>query len=101
MLRLRTFGGLSLERDGIRLDEIVAQRKVLALLAVLARSGDAGIGRERVMALLWADSDMNRSRGSLKQMLHTLRRQLGDEIVHGTSELRINDQMVSSDVADF
>jgi DNA-binding SARP family transcriptional activator len=101
MLRLRTFGGLTLERDGVRLDEIVAQRKVLALLAVLARSGQGGIGRERLMALLWADSDMERARGSLKQMLHTLRRQLAPDVVIGTSELQLNRQVVSSDVADF
>lgn len=101
MLRLRTFGGMTLERDGVRLDEIIAQRKVLALLAVLARAGDAGIGRERLMALLWAESDTERARGSLKQMLHTLRRQLGPDVVTGTSELHLNCQIVSSDVADF
>ena len=101
MLRLRAFGGLTLERDGVRLDEIIAQRKVLALLAVLARSGEAGIGRERLMALLWADSDMDRARGSLKQMLHTLRRQLDPDVVTGTSELQLNRHVVSSDVADF
>ena len=101
MLRLRTFGGMTLERDGVRLDEIIAQRKVLALLAVLARAGDAGIGRERLMALLWAESDTERARGSLKQMLHTLRRQLGTDVVTGTSELQLNRRIVSSDVADF
>ena len=101
MLRLRTFGGMTLERDGVRLDEIIAQRKVLALLAVLARAGDAGIGRERLMALLWAESDTERARGSLKQMLHTLRRQLGPDVVTGMSELHLNRQIVSSDVADF
>ena len=101
MLRLRTFGGMTLERDGVRLDEIGAQRKVLALLAVLASVGDAGIGRERLMVLLWAESDMERARGSLKQMLHTLRRQLGPDIVTRTSELQLNRQALSSDVADF
>ena len=101
MLRLRTFGGLTLERDGVRLDEISAQRKVLALLAVLASAGDAGIGRERLMSLLWAESDMERARGSLKQMLHTLRRQLGPDVVSGTSELQLNRKTMSSDIADF
>ncbi len=101
MLRLRTFGGLTLEKEGIRLDEIVAQRKVLALLAVLARAGRKGIGRERLMVLLWPDSDTERARGALNQMLHTLRRQLHPEVVAGTAELQLNRDVVSSDVADF
>ena len=101
MLRLRTFGGLTLERDGARLDELVAQRKVLALLAVLARSGQKGMGRERLMVLLWPDSDMERARGALNQMLHTLRRQLDPDVVSGTAELCLNRDVVSSDVADF
>ena len=101
MLRLRTFGGLTLERDGVRLDDLVAQRKVLALLAVLARYGDAGINRERLMALLWAESDMERARGSLKQMIHSLRRQVDPQVVTGTAELQLNRLVMSSDVGDF
>ncbi|MGK2960938.1 MAG: BTAD domain-containing putative transcriptional regulator [Gemmatimonadaceae bacterium] len=101
MLRLRTFGGLTLEKDGVRLDEIVAQRKVLALLAVLARSGRKGMGRERLMVLLWPDSDTDRARGALNQMLHTLRRQLAPDVVDGTAELRLNSDAVSSDVSEF
>ena len=38
MLRLQTFGGCSLERDGVRLDTASAYRKGLALLAVLQRT---------------------------------------------------------------
>jgi DNA-binding SARP family transcriptional activator len=102
MFRLRTFGGLSLESDGVRVAELNAQRKALALLAVLARSRDAGVGREKLMALLWADSDMDRARGALKQMLHGIRRQLGAPgVVTGTSELSLDRKLLSSDVADF
>lgn len=101
MLRLRTFGGLTLESDGVRVDELNAQRKSLALLAVLARSGATGIGREKLMLLLWPDSDMDHARGALKQMLHGLRRQLGADVITGTSDLFLNRDILASDVSEF
>jgi TolB-like protein/DNA-binding SARP family transcriptional activator len=102
MQKLRTFGGLTLEKDGVRLDDLIAQRKVLALLAVLARSGANGIGREKLMLLLWPESDMERARGALKQMLHTLRRQLSaPNLITGRSELVLDPDIISSDVGQF
>jgi hypothetical protein len=89
MLQLRTLGGLALQRDGTLLDQVNAQRKALALLAVLAAAGASGLGREKVMLLLWPESDAGRARGALKQMLHILRRQLGSpDAILGTTELR-------------
>jgi DNA-binding SARP family transcriptional activator/TolB-like protein len=99
---LRTLGGLALLREGARAEPVAAQRKALALLAVLAASGDVGIGREKVMALLWPESDTERARGALKQMLHVLRRQLGvPEAIGGTAELRLDRTLVESDVELF
>src|SRR6185503_5126239 len=99
MLRIRTFGGCHLERDGARLDELSGQRKALALLALLA--GANGVTRDSVVAFLWPDSDDARARTSLKQLVRTLRRQLGDELLVHTSELRLNPAHVSSDVSEF
>jgi DNA-binding SARP family transcriptional activator/TolB-like protein len=102
MLQLRTFGGLALCRDGTLLDQVNAQRKALALLAVLAAAGPAGMGREKVMLLFWPESDAGRARGSLKQMLHILRRQLGSpDAILGTTELHLNARYIVSDVARF
>jgi DNA-binding SARP family transcriptional activator/tetratricopeptide (TPR) repeat protein len=102
MLQLRTLGGLALQRDGTLLDQVNAQRKALALLAVLAAAGASGVGREKVMLLLWPESDAGRARGALKQMLHVLRRQLGSpDAILGTTELHLNPRYVESDVARF
>ena len=99
---LRTFGGLALLREGAVVEAVAAHRKALALLAVVATAGDAGIGREKVMALLWPESDTERARGALKQMLHVLRRQLGaSEAIQGTAELRLDGALVESDVDLF
>ena len=100
-LYLRTFGGLSLEREGTPLPSLEAQRKALALVAVLAAE-QGGVPRERLMALLWPESDEARARGALKQMVYSLRRQLGAPgIVTGTAELRLDPASIESDVAAF
>jgi adenylate cyclase len=102
MFHLRTFGGLTLQRDGKSLDQVNAQRKALALLAVLAAAGAEGFGREKLMLLLWSESDAGRARGALKQMLHSLRRQLGAPgAIVGTTEIRLDPCCVASDVGGF
>ena len=102
MFRLRTLGGAALERDGVTLDTVGAQRKSLAILALLAASRTQGISRERLAAYLWPESDIGRARGALKQALHVVRRQLGSpEAIEGTSELRLNASYIESDVDAF
>jgi DNA-binding SARP family transcriptional activator len=100
--RLRTLGGLGLDLNGAPVVGAAPQRKVLALLAVLAASGEAGIARERLTVLLWPESDEERARGSLKQALHTIRRQLdAPDIVVGAAELRLDAEHIESDVGLF
>lgn len=102
MFHLRTLGPPALERDGIVLDHVGAQRKTLALLALLAVARHRGISRERLTAFLWPESPSDRARGALKQALHVVRRQLGSpEAVQGTSELRFNPAFIASDVCAF
>lgn len=102
MLRIRTFGGCYLERDGRRIEELSAKRKSLALLAVLAAAGARGVTREGMSALLWPESDDEHARTSLKQLVHALRGQLGEPgFLLPTSDLRLDSRHVTSDVADF
>jgi DNA-binding SARP family transcriptional activator/Tfp pilus assembly protein PilF len=102
MLHLRTFGGLALQRESTALDPVNAQRKAMALLAVLAGAGSRGIGRDKLMLLFWPESDANRARGALKQMLHTLRRLLGSpDVILGTAELRLDPELIESDLTRF
>ena len=102
MLRLRTFGGCFLERDGVRLDGLSGQRKGLGLLALLAAAGDNGVGREVASAYLWPESDEARAAASLKQLVHSLRQQLGSpDVLLGPAALRLNPALVTSDLAEF
>ena len=67
MLRLRTFGTVALV-DGDRvLDGPMTQRRRLALLALLAAAGSAGAGvsREKLVGLLWPESEEGKARHAL------------------------------------
>ena len=102
MLRIHTFGGCYIERDGARLDAVSGQRKGLALLALLAGSGERGMSREVLLAYLWPDSDEERARTSLKQLVHSLRSQLSaPELLMPSAELRLNGEVITSDVGEL
>ena len=99
--RLITFGGLSVE-NGTVINGLANPRSRLAILAVLATAGERGIRRDKLVALFWPDSDEERARNALRQSLFSLKKDLGaGEITVGGTELRLNPEALSSDVADF
>lgn len=101
MFRLRAYGGLSLERDGVPYDGPASQRRRIAVLAVIAASSDAGVSRERLMGLFWPDADAPRARHSLDEALSGLRREFrSDDAFVGVSTLRVNHHVLSSDLAE-
>lgn len=102
VFRLNTFGRLFLERDGHRVSGAAAQPRRLALLALVAAAGDQGMTRDQLLAMLWPESDEERARKGLNQALYALRQELGDdEIFLGTREVRLNPDLVASDLAAF
>ncbi len=104
MIRIQTFGGFSVrDDDGRPLSGAAAQPRRMAVLALLARAGDRGIARERIIALLWPDADEERARNNVAQALYALRRTLGgdDDIIAGIQELRLDADRASSDVTEF
>jgi TolB-like protein/Flp pilus assembly protein TadD len=102
MLYVRTFGGCHVERDGVRFDDFSTQRQALACLAYLACAGAAGVTRDAAAALLWPESDEERARASLKQLVHSVRTRLGaPDVVLTSGDLRLNPLRVTSDVGAF
>jgi serine/threonine-protein kinase len=102
MLRLQTFGGLTLSRGSENLTGAVTQRRRLAILALLAVSGAAGMSRDKLVAYLWPESDAERARHVLNQLLYAQRRQVGDQSLFlGRKTLRLNPELIGSDVAAF
>lgn len=102
MLQLRTFGGLSLEDERGPLTGAATQRRKLALLVLLASAGERGVSRDKLLTYLWPESDTARARRSLAQLLYALRRDLpADLVASGSTELRLNPEVISSDVGEF
>ena len=102
MFRLLTLGGLSLVDDGAPVTGAASQRSRLALLAVLATAGPAGVARDKLLACLWPESEDERARHALKQAVYALRRDLGSEhAIAGTATLNLDPTIVSSDIRDF
>ena len=91
MIRFRTLGGLELsDSQGRDLHGLLSKPKRLALLAYLAsHNHHASRRRDSVVALFWPDMDAAHARGSLRQALRFLRRELGDGVLNGRSEEEI------------
>jgi DNA-binding SARP family transcriptional activator/TolB-like protein/Tfp pilus assembly protein PilF len=101
VLRLRTFGGLSIE-NGASTGGATTNRRPLALLALLAVNGGRGVSRDAIVALLWPESEPERARNSLSQAISLLRREFGvDDLLLGTAELRLNTDVIACDVIEF
>lgn len=103
MLIIKTFGGITVEKDGAACTGAAAQRKHLALLALLAAAGHRGVSREKLVAYLWPERDTDGARHLLSQACYALRQELDQpELFVGTTEvLRLNPAVISSDIESF
>ena len=100
MYSLMTLGRLSLEQDGAPVPGFDVHRKGASILVILA--AQERVRRDRVMALLWPDSDTEHARGSLTQALHQLRQALGtSDLVQGSTELQLNPARITTDISLF
>jgi DNA-binding SARP family transcriptional activator/formylglycine-generating enzyme required for sulfatase activity/predicted esterase len=100
---IRLLGTPSVVReDGIQVTGRPVQRHRLALLALLALAGERGSTRDRLLGLLWPESDAEHARQLLNQAVYQLRRALGeDAILSAGDELRLNAAVLCVDVAEF
>jgi DNA-binding SARP family transcriptional activator len=102
MLRLTTFGGLSIDGAEQPLTGAAIQRRRLALLAVAAAAGPQGISRDKLIGLFWSEVPEDRARHALAQALYALRRALGvEELFLGAPAIRLNTDVVSADCLEF
>jgi len=76
-LSLKLLGSYRLSMDGHSVDDIESN-KARGLLAYLAVESEHPHPREKLIGLLWSESDETHARGSLSQTLYQLRGILGD-----------------------
>jgi DNA-binding SARP family transcriptional activator len=102
LVRLKTFGGLSIATLHGPLPEVGFRRQALALLALIAAAGENGMSRERVMALLWPEADDAHARNNLKQLSFAIRRGLSSALLASIApSLRLDFQVMGADANDF
>ena len=100
MLRINALGSLSILRDHGPVTRAATQPRRLAVLALLARAGERGMTRDKIVSLLWPDADDEHGRTTLSKVLYSVRRDLGaEDVVIGANDLRLNPEVVTSDLA--
>jgi DNA-binding SARP family transcriptional activator len=71
-------------------------------MALLAVARERGMSRDKVVAYLWSESDAERARHALNQLLHTQRKQYAPEdLILGGKTLRLNPAVIRTDVGEF
>ena len=99
---LRTLGGARVEVDGIPVRGRAAQRRRLALLALLATAPNQTLSRDRLAAFLWPDADADSARRILSEALYVLRKEFGEKAIASVGdELTLNSAIISTDVGEF
>src|SRR5687767_4066676 len=101
MISLRLLGGLALQDESTTLSGPATRRRSLALLALLAAAETRGVAREKLLIYLWPESNTQRARNSLNQTLWSIRQHLGEDVVVGTTTLRLNPERVSCDLWEY
>lgn len=102
MFSLKLLGGASIEGGEGPLSGRAAQRHRLALLALLVVQRERGQSREKLVAYLWPESDAERARHALSDSIYRLNKVLGgDAVLAVGTELRLNPDLVASDVNEF
>jgi len=103
VIRINLLGGFSVRDDtGNPLAGAAAQPRRMAILALVARAGQRGITREKLLSLLWPDADGERGPRTLAQALYALRKDLGaEDAITGSKDLRFDPALVSTDVGEF
>ena len=101
--RLLTFGTFSLlgPRNETILGTHGHQHRRLALLSVLAAAGKSGRSRDHLLLLFWPDATQARARHSLEQLLYAIRNSVNEDVFAGVNPVRLNPEVIGSDLEDF
>lgn len=102
MIQIRLLGGVGIEHGGQAVNGAAAVRHRMAMVALLACSPQRQLSRDKLMALLWPEADVDSGQNSVRVALHGLRRVLGvDAILSDGSAVRLNTERLRVDVIEF
>jgi len=99
---LKVLGGASIQTPSGPLAGRAAQRRRIALLAMLAVARERGMSRDKLIAYLWPEQDAEHGRPLLSDSIYRVNQALGAEAIVGAGEdLRLSPEALPSDVGAF
>ena len=102
MFTLRLLGGLSLGSEAGAVTGRAAQKRRLALLCLLATAPSRVLSRDKLIGVLWPESDSEQARHLLSVALYELRKALGDDVVQSRGDdVALPAEGVGTDVEAF
>jgi DNA-binding SARP family transcriptional activator/TolB-like protein len=102
MIEIALLGRVAVTVDGVTVTGEAAQRRRLALLALLCEAPLRPVSRDRLMLHLWPESDTESARRLLSASLYVLRKALGaDAIRVAGDQLELNAALVRVDAIRF
>ena len=81
MLKLRLLGNAALEHQTSSIAGRAVQPRRIALLAVLGLAPRRSVSRDKLVALLWPESDTEQARHLLSVAVYELRKALGESVI--------------------
>lgn len=95
-------GGASIVVDGQAASGRATHRHRIALLAILIAAEGHAVTRDKLIAYLWPEKDVDGGRNLLKVAVHELRKEFGDAAIRTTGDqLSANLSALDSDVGAF
>ena len=99
---VRFFGSPRIEGPNGALTGPASQRHRLALLAVLSLAPRGLLPRDRLLGLLWPETEMANARQLLNAAVHAIRKSLGENVLLSEGEaLRLDTSALRIDVVEF
>ena len=102
MHTIRLLGSACICETGDETSTRTLPRARVAVLAILAVSRSRPVARDRLMAMLWPESDTPRARHQLREALYRLRETLGEGTITSAGDhVQLDSSFVRCDVWDF
>jgi DNA-binding SARP family transcriptional activator len=99
---LQTLGGLGLRgREGFTTATSAEERSGLLLLTLLASAGAGGVPRETLLLYFWPETPWREADGSLDRLIGRVRSWTDDSAILGADPVRLDPEVVCSDLADL
>ncbi|MDX1994366.1 MAG: BTAD domain-containing putative transcriptional regulator [bacterium] len=91
-IEIVTLGRLSVQRDGVTLDNFISTKAILLFVYLAMNPGDHA--RKKLAAMLWSETTDEQALKNLRTVLSSVRGQVGDALLISRDDLTINPEFL-------